>query len=252
MPNERLRSRIATIGLTVEELATQVEVDPKTVERWITTNRIPHRRHRRVAARLLESDEAYLWPSLNEDVRARSVGEAELVGMFPHRGAVPHHLWTALLHDVQERFDMLVYAGLFLLDANPELPGAIAEKADRGARIRMLFGDPFSNAVRRRGREEGIGDGLSARIKISLTYLSDLMDRPGVEIRLHDTILYNSIYRFDDDLLANVHAYGSPAPHNPVLHLRHIPGGRVFDHYMNSFERVWTAATPVPAQYGGA
>jgi hypothetical protein len=28
------------------------------------------------------------------------------------------------------------------------------------------------------------------------------------QIRLHDTPLYNSIYRFDDELLVNTHVYG--------------------------------------------
>jgi hypothetical protein len=93
---------------------------------------------------------------------------------------------------------------------------------------------------------------LAARIRISLTYLREVLHEPGVEIRLHETILYNSIYRFDDELLANAHAYGSPAPRNPVLHLRRVPQGRVFDHYMNSFDRVWSGAAPVPHHQAGA
>ncbi|WP_197682483.1 DUF5919 domain-containing protein [Jiangella sp. DSM 45060] len=147
---------------------------------------------------------------------------------------------------------MLVYAGLFLLDANPDLPRVIAERAGHGARVRLLFGDPSSEAVNQRGYEEGIGEGLPARIRISLTYLRELRHESGVEIRFHQTTLYNSIYRFDDDLLANVHTYGSPAPHSPVLHLRRAPGGRVFDHYMNSFERVWAKAVPAAEQQAGA
>lgn len=252
MPNERLRSRITATGLTLDGLAEQVGVDPKTVERWITTDRIPHRRHRQVTASLLRVDEVYLWPSLADDTRPRSADEAEFVGFFPHRGAVPQHLWTSLLRDVRDGFDMLVYAGLFLLDAYPELPRMIAEKAGQGARIRLLFGDPSSEAVRQRGHEEGIGEGLSARIQISLNYLRGLVHEPGVEIRFHTTILYNSIYRFDDELLANVHVYGSPAPHNPVLHLRRVPGGRTFDHYMDSFDRVWAEALPVAEHQAGA
>ena len=69
--------------------------------------------------------------------------------------------------------------------------------------------------------------------------------RPSVDARLHDATLYNSLYRFDDDLLVNTHAYGTPAGQSPVLHLRRLSGGRLFDHYMASFERVWQAARPV-------
>ena len=65
---------------------------------------------------------------------------------------------------------------------------------------------------------------------------------PGVELRTHATTLYNSIYRFDQDLLVNGHAFGAPAAQSPVLHLRRVPGGRVWDHYMRSFEEVWKIA----------
>jgi hypothetical protein len=48
---------------------------------------------------------------------------------------------------------------------------------------------------------------------------------------------------FDDDMLVNAHVYGAPAAHSPVLHLRRLPGGRLFDHYQASFERVWEQAS---------
>jgi hypothetical protein len=60
----------------------------------------------------------------------------------------------------------------------------------------------------------------------------------------------NSIYRFDSDMLVNAHAYGSPAAQSPVLHLRHLAGGWLFDHYRTSFERVWTQASPAAALAG--
>jgi hypothetical protein len=41
-----------------------------------------------------------------------------------------------------------------------------------------------------------------------------------IEIRLHRTVLYNSIYRADDQLLVNQHAYGLPAAQAPVFCLR--------------------------------
>jgi hypothetical protein len=34
-----------------------------------------------------------------------------------------------------------------------------------------------------------------------------------------------------------------PAAHSPVLHLRRLPGGQLFDHYQASFERVWEQAS---------
>jgi hypothetical protein len=75
-----------------------------------------------------------------------------------------------------------------------------------------------------------------------LTFYNRLRGTPGVAIRLHGTTLYNSIYRFDDEMLVNVHVYGFPAAHAPVLHLRRLAGGDLFDTYAESFERVWSTA----------
>ncbi|MGI9616689.1 MAG: hypothetical protein ACR2QO_27480, partial [Acidimicrobiales bacterium] len=65
-------------------------------------------------------------------------------------------------------------------------------------------------------------------------------------IRLHATTLYNSIFRFDDEMLVNTHVYGIPAAHAPVMHLRRLSGGELFDIYQISFEAVWGVAVPAP------
>ncbi|MCW2875922.1 MAG: family transcriptional regulator, partial [Sphaerisporangium sp.] len=67
----------------------------------------------------------------------------------------------------------------------------------------------------------------------------------NVEIRLHSTILYNSIYRADDQFLVNPHVYGQPAANAPVLHLKKVVGGDMVTTYTQSFERVWEQASPV-------
>ncbi|WP_338324695.1 hypothetical protein [Nonomuraea polychroma] len=58
-------------------------------------------------------------------------------------------------------------------------------------------------------------------------------------------MLYNSIYRADDQLLVNTHVYGTPAGNAPVLHLRKVHGGDIVATYIDSFERVWAGAAPV-------
>ncbi len=62
MANERLRGQMLAAGVTVDGLAAHAQVDPKTVERWISRERIPHRRHRFTVAKLLGCDDTYLWP----------------------------------------------------------------------------------------------------------------------------------------------------------------------------------------------
>jgi transcriptional regulator with XRE-family HTH domain len=252
MPNERLRSSITAAGQSLESVAAHIGVDAKTVERWISKGRTPHRAHRWKAAQLLGHDEAYLWPEVLDQPRTQAASEAEFVHLYPHRGAVPNDLWRSLVADARDSLDFLAYSALFLPDSDPDLAKTLVTKASEGVRVRVLLGDPNGGAVLRRGQEEGINGGMAERVRIALSYLAPAMDAPGVEFRLHDTTLYNSIFRSDGTMLVNTHAYGSGAGGNPVLHLQRVAGGRVFDTYQQSFERVWEEASPaaVPVMQG--
>lgn len=110
--------------------------------------------------------------------------------------------------------------------------------------MRILLGDPDSDQVARRGAEEGIGDAMAGKVRNVLVHYRDLADADNVEVRLHSTTLYTSIYRFDDELLANAHVYGFPAAHAPVLHLRRLSSGVLFETYAESFAKVWAGARP--------
>lgn len=120
----------------------------------------------------------------------------------------------------------------------------LRKKSAEGVRCRVLIGDEHVPAVRQRAEEEGTSGGLEGRIQLHRRYLRDVLGLPGIEVRTHGTTLYNSLFRFDQDLMVNTHVYGAPAGHSPVLHLRRVPGGRMWDHYMRSFEAVWELATP--------
>jgi transcriptional regulator with XRE-family HTH domain len=251
MGNERLRSRIADRGVSLDELAQHVQVDPKTVERWITKDRVPHRTHRWATAKYLQADETYLWPDALDGARAYTASQAEFVGLHTSRAAVPGSLWRSLVDAATEAVDIVVMAGLFLPDGFPDLITELADKGRSGVRVRFALGDSDSAAVALRGREEGIGDDLAARARLSLRYLDVLRRTPGAEVRLHGTTLYNSVYRFDNEMLVNGHVYGAPAAQSPVLHLRRVTGGRLFDHYLAGFERVWATTTEAPTGDGG-
>ncbi|WP_380169513.1 XRE family transcriptional regulator [Jannaschia sp. R86511] len=239
MSNERLRAAITAGGQSVMQVAEHIGVDRKTVERWVTSGRTPHRAHRVAVAQLLGEDDAFLWPDTATDARAVSASQAELVEIYPNRGSVSIDTWCSLLDHAAEAIDLLAFAGSFLHDAVPDFDERLLAAARRGVRVRLLFGDPQGKAALRRGEEEGIGDLLSARCRLTWNYLSPLLGAQGVEARQHDTTLYASTFRFDDTLLANTHTYGTAASHSPVLHLRRVMGGRLFATYMTSYERVW-------------
>ncbi|MCA0438488.1 MAG: helix-turn-helix domain-containing protein [Actinobacteria bacterium] len=238
--NEVLRAAILGAGLSHETLAERVGVDQKTVERWVAGGRIPHRRTRLTVAQALGKDDVVLWPQTADEPQALRAAQAELVQLFPNRGSVPAQCWYELAGSAVETIDLLAYAASFLHDALPGFTDLLAERARTGTRVRLLFGDPTSEAVALRGEEEGIGDLLAGRCSLSWNYFRELLKEPGVEARQHGTTLYNSIFRFDDDILVNTHAYGVPASHSPVLHIRRLPGGRLFSHYVACIEDVWT------------
>lgn len=247
MSNERLRAAIVSAGHTVAAVSEQVGVDPKTIERWITKERVPHRAHRLAVAALLGHDDAYLWPSTVTDARSQSASADEFVAIHANRGSMPPSTWDSLLDNAAESIDLLAYAASFLHDTIPDFQVRLAEKVQAGVQVRLLFGDPGSDAVALRGEDEGIGDLLAARCRLTWNYFRPLLDQPGVLARMHGCTLYNSVFRFDAALLANTHCFGAAASQSPVLHLHRIPGGRLFSNYLLGFERTWDRGMPVDA-----
>ena len=176
MPNDRLRDVLLSKGLTPEDVAGRLGVDPKTVERWITTDRTPYPRHRHAIAVMAGESETYLWPGALPSQRRAEVARSEIVQVYPHRNSVPADLWDALLEKATTYIDILVYVGMFMTE-KPDLIKAIREKGENGARVRLLFGDRNAPAVTQRSIDEGIGEHTIAA-KIDLLHA---MVRVGVD-----------------------------------------------------------------------
>lgn len=244
MSNERLRSALLARGMTVQDLADEIEVNPKTVERWITQGKVPYRRHQYATAVALKVDVTTLWEDGRTAESATELTKAEIVTAYPHRHTVPAGLWREIYGRAQKSLDVLVYSGLFLSE-DPLFHDLVKAKVEAGAQVRILLGNPNSEAVRQRGIDEGhqIMDG---KIRNALMLYRPLMgSHPDVGFRLHDSTLYNSIYRSDDEMLVNPHVYGIGAYMAPVLHLRRLTSGGLFDTYANSVEHTWENAHPV-------
>ena len=160
MANDRLRDSLLRDGLTPADVANRLGVDRKTVERWITAGRTPYRQHRYALAAMLRESETHFWPGALGVDRRSEVGRSEVINIYAHRADSPADMWTKLLDGAKERIDVLVYAGLFLAEQDPGLVRRLVQKADDGVAIRLLFGDPDSDAVASRGAEERIGEAL--------------------------------------------------------------------------------------------
>lgn len=236
MPNGRLRSAMVDAGLTVAALAKLVDVDPKTVERWVSPGRIPHAGNCYDVAKALGVSAAWLWPDRAKE-RAPEASRGELIELYAHRAGAPKSLWADVAGAASDRIDILSYASLFLPEEHPGVIDLLQEKAERGAKIRIALADPNSAELALRG--EGLGEAIVGRVRMALAYYKPLAQVEGVEFHLHRTTLYNSILRFDEQMLVNMHAYGTYGYVAPLMHLRRAESGDLFDTYAASFEKAW-------------
>ncbi len=244
MANERLRDALSSAGLTPSDLATELEVDPKTAERWITLARTPYPKYRHKIAALVKESEGYLWPDAISAGQRDGAAMSEIVRVYSRRGGAPADLWTRLFTSAKVSVDVLVYAGLFRPEQHPQILAALCDKAADGTRLRLMLGDPEGRAVRQRGEDEGIGDAVAVKVRNVAGFYRPHAEHGCIDVRFHDTTLYSSIYRFDNEMLVNTHIYGLPAAHAPLLHLRRLSAGDLFDAYAATFERIWVGAAP--------
>ena len=240
--NDALRRALADARLRETDVAAALAVDPKTVQRW-TAGRVPHPRHRWAVADLLRVEERELWPDPDGP---RSQVSHEIRVSYPYRSAVPRDKWRRLFTCAEQEIDILVYAALFLAE-DVEMVRILIERARAGVAVRLLLGDPDSPRMAERGAEEGVGPAVAARVHNAVALFRPLLVTSGVEARQHETVLYNSIFRADDEMLINPQVHGIAAAYAPVLNLRRVEPGGMFSTYADSFERVWAEAVPMNA-----
>jgi len=238
--NEPLRRAMLRARLREDDVAARLGVDPKTVRRWLS-GRVPYPSSRAALADLVSVDETDLWPEAGGPLSGRSRPE-ELAAVYPHRWAIPRDVWLRFFESAEHEIAVLAYSALFLAE-DAGLLGIIEDKARSGVRVRLALGDPDSVCVALRGQEEGIGDAMAAKVRNALTLYRPLVKSENVEIRLHQTVLYNSIYRADGQLFVNQHSYGIPAAHAPVFGFRESQTVDMATPYLDSFERVWDTSS---------
>ena len=236
--NEPLRRALLRARLREGDVAARLGVDPKTIRRWLN-GRVPYPHNRTAIAELVDADEAELWPDAGGLLAARTRPD-ELGMIHPHRWAVPREVWVRLFGSAEHEIAILAYGALFLAE-DAEILRILADKGRAGVTVRIALGDPDGAHVAERGEEEGIGDAMAAKIRNALTLYRPLASVENIEIRLHQTVLYSSIYRADDEILVNQHTYGIPAAQAPVFCLSSA-GGDMTGLYLDSFDRVWAGA----------
>ncbi len=114
MANEQLKNALGHAGLQPDDLAELIEVDVKTVRRWLYGN-LPYPRHRTRIARALDTPELELWPELTATPPAPATtapaasdasADSDLIAAYPTRShpAAPDPL--GILQAAQRQIDI--------------------------------------------------------------------------------------------------------------------------------------------------
>lgn len=243
MANERLRAVMDRAGLTIEGLARDADVDPKTVQRWLG-GRVPHARHRWAVAERVDENEEFLWPGARRRQTDALGAAAELVAAYPYRTDVEPRRWWDLITGAQAQIDLLGYTLYFLPQQHPDLVPVLTDKCKSGCRIRLMVASPGSASLRRRDEEEHEPITLLARLQTSLRAFQPLLTCGGAELRYQDAPLYNSVFRFDDEMFVTPHLYATPGHAAPLLHLRRLGPSGLFSRFAGHFEGIWADSTP--------
>lgn len=238
MTNERLRQALARSGLTTEAAARVAGVDPKTVQRWLA-GRVPHPRHRWAIAAEVNEEEDFLWPAARRSGRSNDDVTAEIVDAYAHRSEFDQRRWWDLFLRAERQIDLLGYTLFFLPQQHPNLAQLLTEKAKDGCQIRICLGNPNSPHVRARDQEEHQAITLVARIQSTRDWLEPMLPLDAVDVRFQDAPLYNSIFRFDDQMLVTPHLFATPGHSAPLLRLRRLGPYGLFSRFAEHFEGIW-------------
>lgn len=140
MANGRLRAALLEGGLEIEDLAAKVQVDAKTVQRWLG-GRTPHARYRAKVAQVLDLTEVELWPETAPATRRDD--RRDLAGVYAQAGDIRVPGWRTLMQDARQQIDLLDYTLKDIL-ASPGATDLLAAKAETGCQVRILIAHPKS------------------------------------------------------------------------------------------------------------
>src|ERR1700734_2083055 len=116
MANERLRALLLERRVTTAKLAEAVQVDAKTVERWIVGGRVPYRRHRYNVAAFFGVDESYIWPGALDRDEITAASESEIIAVYPPRWPLPRDTGGNLFNKPPKKIAIPWYGGLFMAE----------------------------------------------------------------------------------------------------------------------------------------
>jgi len=222
LENEHLRTAITRAGLTLEEFADIVQVDVKTVRRWLA-GRTPYPRHRTRVASALDTTEHALWPNAvppptDSPERGQPVPVVTDVvaayGYATDRDA-PNPL--DVLRSAAERIELI------LPNVVPGIVELLLAKAAEGCHARAIVEDP---------------DGQ----------VEPLLGIDGIEIHASPGGENYGLHRADEQMLLALRRIGALSEPPPVILLQRLSNAGLFDRLADEFDERWEQTTPLPTR----
>ena len=187
-------------------------------------------------SRLTGLPQRELWPSL-ELAAERTGTQHESLIAYPNRALLPPSFWREHFASAARSIDILAYSAPFLF-GKAGMTALLREKAGAGVAVRIALGD--SRAI----ETEGFGETHTPAAGVSaLRLIEGVARESNVELRTHDTVLYDSLFRADERIAVSHHIHGLPASQAPVLLIQRTHASdQMFDGYVDAFEKVWSQA----------
>ncbi|WP_027344807.1 hypothetical protein [Hamadaea tsunoensis] len=241
MRNERLQAALTAAGVTIRELSEWAGVDPKTAERWIYEGRTPRRATAHRAAAGLGVPSGWLWPRLDGQHVPTVNGRGDFLRFYTHRTEVPTDIWRELAGAATTTIEIQAVSGLSILAAEPALLGIIEAKGAAGTAVRLLLAD--HRTPQPPAYDDGSFYQSAADRARTARGLFDPVIRAGhAELRWNRGAVYNSLFRFDHEMLVHQHVYGSLGFVEPIMHVRRLTDAGLFDMFATGFDRAWAHA----------
>lgn len=247
--NTALKRAMAEKKIGARQLARQVGVTPKTVERWISNAEyVPFARNRADVSAYLGVEEDMLWPRAVRTA-LKTGPDREVVAMYPYRSACPKAVWAELVSAATQDLVFAGYTNYFLFLDQPHFHLTLRQKLEEGVRVRFLLGDPEAEITRAREQLEQSALSVSMRIRITLENLAKVGAHERLEVRYSapedaTNHISLSVFRMDHDALVTPHLARLVGHDSPMMHLRRREERGMFDRFAEHAEELWANGRP--------
>jgi transcriptional regulator with XRE-family HTH domain len=220
MANENLKNALQKAGVTAEEFADIIKVDPKSVLRWLTGSTKPYPRNRAAIARALDLTEHDLWPdhtpaTISAGAAASDGAASDVTETWAHASDENAPDPVSFIAVADGAIELLDNGRGIEMDG--ALIAAVIEQADGGRKVRLITSLPKPR-------------------------LQPLIGRGKIDVRVIDGTSGHSLIRVGEAMLFTFDLAGEGEHPPPLLKLQRMAAGGLFDRLAGNFQALWDGA----------